>query len=421
MTNNSNDFDDNLDKTTKTTDTNAYFPTAWVMMIGLIVAVGPLSIDMYLPALPVMADEFGVTTANVARSVPAYFIGLVIGQLFYGPWSDRVGRVLPMYVGMAIFVAASVVCATASSEIVLFVARTLQALGACATGVVTRAAIRDRLSAVASARAFSLTILVMGLAPILAPSLGAFVLKFADWRTIFWFLAVYGVVVAVLTKLFLGETHPKQNRTTAPMSQSFKGYIELFKDGDFILPAVAGGLLQGAFFIYLTIVSQLFMQEFGLSQTQFATAFGANAFGFIALTQVNQFLTKRFHLVKLFRFGAIMQCLFASCLLILGMTMGTNAPFLLVFLSIFCCIAFLGFTQPNASAIALAFQKHRAGLAAAAQGSLQFSVGIFGGFLLSLIDASAIVKLGVVVFCLTLAGVILSFKISSQLDFSKAN
>lgn len=163
------------------------------------------------------------------------------------------------------------------------------------------------------------------------------------------------------------------------------------------------------------------MQEFGLSQTQFATAFGANAFGFIALTQVNQFLTKRFHLVKLFRFGAIMQCLFASCLLMLGMTMGANAPFLLVFLSIFCCIAFLGFTQPNASAIALAFQKHRAGLAAAAQGSLQFSVGIFGGLLLSLIDASAIVKLGVVVFCLTLSGVILSFKISSQLDFSKAN
>lgn len=395
------------------------FPTLWVMMLGVMVAIGPLSIDMYLPALPSMADDFGVTKASIARSVPAYFIGLVLGQLFYGPWSDRVGRVLPMYWGMAIFIVASVVCATADSEGVLFVARTAQALGACATSVVTRAAIRDRLSPIASAKAFSLTILVMGIAPILAPSFGALVLSFANWRMIFWLLVGYGVLILLLTKLFLVETHPVAYRTTTPMSHSFKGYVDLLQDKSFLLPALAGGALQGAFFIYLTIASELLMGEFGLSESKFALLFGANAFGFVALTQINQFLTSRIHLVKLFRFGAMMQCVFACCLVVLGLSMGDTTPILWLFLCVFGCIAFLGFTQPNASALALAYQKHRAGQAAAAQGSLQFSVGIFGGLLLSFIQASAMLKLGITLSLLTALGVFLSYQIDDKLDLTK--
>lgn len=395
------------------------FPALWVMMLGVMIAIGPLSIDMYLPALPSMAQDFGVTTTNIARSVPAYFIGLVVGQLFYGPFSDRVGRVLPMYIGMVIFVLASIVCATITNEIVLFVARTVQALGACVTAVVTRAAIRDRLSPIGSARAFSLMVLVMGLAPILAPSLGALVLKISNWQMIFWVLAGYGVLNLILTKLFLKETLPTHQRVREPMSHAFAGYVDLLKDKRFLLPAVAGGLLQGAFFIYLTIASELFMQEFGLSESAFAIAFGANAFGFILLTQINQFLTKKYHLIKLFRFGAIMQLIFAACLMVLGLTMGSHAPFVLVFLFIFCCIAFLGFTQPNAAAIALAHQKHRAGMASAAQGALQFSVGIFGGLLLSLVAASPLIKLGVIVFVLVALGTFLVYRINPKLDLTK--
>ncbi len=355
------------------------FPTVWIMVMGVMIAIGPLAIDMYLPALPSMAEDFGVTTADVARSVPAYFVGLVFGQLFYGPFSDRVGRVKPMYLGMSIFVVASIICATTTNEYVLFAARTMQALGACVTAVVTRAAIRDTLSPIASARAFSLMVLVMGLAPILAPSLGTVVLEVATWHGIFWVLAAYGVLNIVLTKVFLKETLAPENRNTRPVSETFVGYIELFKDGRFVLPAVAAGLLQGAFFIYLSIASELFMESFGLSERQFAIAFGVNAFGFIAMTQLNQFLTKRVHLVTLLRLGASMQWIFAVCLMSMGLMWGAEAPFILVFVSIFLCISGLGLTQPNATAIALAFQKKRAGMASAAQGALQFSVGIFGG------------------------------------------
>ncbi|OOS23903.1 Bcr/CflA family drug resistance efflux transporter [Moraxella porci DSM 25326] len=396
----------------------AHFPALWVMMLGVMVAIGPLSIDMYLPAFPSMAEDFGVSVSVIAKSVPAYFIGLVFGQLFYGPFSDRVGRVKPMYLGMTIFIIASIICATTNNEYVLFAARTLQALGACVTAVVTRAAIRDTLNPVQTARAFSLMVLVMGVAPILAPSLGAMILQVADWHAVFWFLAGFGLLNLILTKLFLKETLKPEYRNTKPMRETFGQYLSLIKDGRFMLPALAAGLLQGAFFIYLSISSELFMVNYHLTEQQFAIAFGANAFGFIALTQVNQLLTKRFDLVQLLRVGALIQLIASSCLLVLGLMFGGQADFYLVFLSIFICIAGLGFTQPNAAAIALAFQKSRAGMASAMQGALQFSVGIFGGLLIGLFELNPVTKLGIIVSILVMVGTWLVFRIDPKTDLS---
>lgn len=391
----------------------------WVMMLGAMIAIGPLSIDMYLPAFPSMAEDFGVNVGTIAKSVPAYFLGLVFGQLFYGPFSDRIGRVRPLYLGMSIFIIASIICATTNNEYALFIARTLQALGACVTTVVTRAAIRDTLNPVQSARAFSLMVLVMGVAPILAPSLGALILKVADWHGIFWFLASFGVLNLLLTKCFLKETLKPENRNTRPMSESFGQYFGLIKDRTFMLPAVASGLLQGAFFIYLSISSELFMVNYQLTEHQFAIAFGVNAFGFIALTQVNQFLTKRFHLVNLLRTGAVIQLAAAGVLLILGLIFGGKASFYWVFVSLFICIAGLGLTQPNATAIALAFQKKRAGLASALQGALQFSVGIFGGLLIGLFELDPVTRLGITTSILVAVGTFLVFYINPKLDLSR--
>lgn len=404
---------------TITNNQETKFPVLWVMMLGVMIAIGPLSIDMYLPAFPSMAEDFGVNVSTIAKSVPAYFLGLVFGQLFYGPFSDRIGRVRPLYLGMSIFIIASIICATTNNAYVLFIARTLQALGACVTTVVTRAAIRDTLNPVQSARAFSLMVLVMGVAPILAPSLGALILKVADWHGIFWFLASFGVLNLLLTKCFLKETLKPENRNTRPMSESFGQYFGLMKDRTFMLPAVASGLLQGAFFIYLSISSELFMVNYQLTEHQFAIAFGVNAFGFIALTQVNQFLTKRFHLVNLLRTGAVIQLAAAGVLLILGLIFGGKASFYWVFASLFICIAGLGLTQPNATAIALAFQKKRAGLASALQGALQFSVGIFGGLLIGLFELDPVTRLGITTSILVVVGTFLVFYINPKLDLSR--
>jgi len=395
-------------------------PVAWIMMLGLIVAIGPLSIDMYLPALPAMADDFGVSTAFMANSVPAYFVGLVFGQLIYGPLSDRVGRVKPLYFGMALYVVASIVCATTSSEYVLFAGRTVQALGACVGAVVTRAAIRDRLTAKQTAKAFSIMILVMGLAPILAPSLGALFLQFFDWHSIFWFLAAFGMLNLLLTKFFFFETLSEENRNARPAKEVLSQYWDLLKDPRFNYPAIGGGLLMGAMFVYISSASELIMDTYGVSATHFGWLFGMNAAGFVGLTQLNQWLTNRFRILSILRFGTMMQVISAAALFIIGLIFGTDAWLPLVLACIFFCIAGLGLTQPNASAIALAFQKTRAGMASAMQGSLMFSVGIFGGLLLNLFPVNPVLKIGIAMFSLMSLGAFLIWQIDRNLNLDDA-
>ncbi len=396
-------------------------PVAWIMMLGLIVAIGPLSIDMYLPALPTMAKDFGVSTAQISNSVPAYFMGLVFGQLIYGPLSDRIGRVKPLYFGMTLYVIASLICATTDSQYVLFAARTLQALGACVGAVVTRAAIRDTLPPRQMAKAFSIMVLVMGLAPILAPSLGAAFLRFFDWHAIFWFLAAFGVLNLFLTKFFFKETLTEENRNVRPLNTILSQYVDLLKDPSFGYPAVGAGLLMGSMFVYISAAPELLMDGYGLTESQFSLVFGVNAAGFIGLTQVNQFLTNRFRLISLLRFGAALQMISASCLLLLGIIYGSEAWLPLVLICIFFCISGLGLTQPNASAIALAFQKHRAGMASALQGSLMFCVGIFGGVLLNLFPVNPVFKLGVTMAILMSLGTFLVYRIDRSLNLDTAD
>lgn len=399
---------------------SADLPVAWIMMLGLMVAVGPLSIDMYLPALPLMADDFGVSTAFMANSVPAYFLGLVFGQLFYGPFSDRVGRVKPLYIGMTLYVIASILCATTDNEYVLFVGRTMQALGACVGAVVTRAAIRDRLTAKQTAKAFSIMILVMGLAPILAPSLGALFLQFSTWHSIFWFLAAFGALNLLLTKFFFFETLTEENRNLRPAKEVLSQYWDLLKDPTFNYPAIGGGLLMGAMFVYISSASELIMDTYGVSATHFGWLFGMNAAGFVGLTQLNQWLTNRFRILSILRFGAIMQVISAGVLFVIGLLLGTDAWLPLVLACIFFCIAGLGLTQPNASAIALAFQKRRAGMASALQGSLMFSVGIFGGLLLNLFPVNPVLKIGIAMFALMSIGTFLIWQIDRNLNLDDA-
>ena len=399
---------------------SAELPVAWIMMLGLIVAVGPLSIDMYLPALPAMADSFGVSTAFMANSVPAYFIGLVFGQLFYGPFSDRVGRVKPLYFGMTLYIIASIVCATTNNEYVLFAGRTLQALGACVGAVVTRAAIRDRLTARQTAKAFSIMILVMGLAPILAPSLGAVFLRFFDWHSIFWFLAAFGTLNLLLTKFFFFETLTEENRNIRPAKEVLSQYWDLLKDPTFNYPAIGGGLLMGAMFVYISAASELIMDTYGISATHFGWIFGLNAAGFVGLTQLNQWLTNRFRILSILRFGAMMQVISAGALFTIGLIFGVDAWLPVVLACIFFCIAGLGLTQPNASAIALAFQKRRAGMASALQGSLMFSVGIFGGLLLNIFPVNPVLKIGTAMFVLMSLGCYLIWQIDRNLNLDDA-
>lgn len=364
------------------TSTRSY-PFIWIVVLGLLTALGPLSIDMYLPALTVIAQDLSVPTAWVASSIPAYFLGLVVGQLIYGPISDRVGRKLPLYTGLALFSVASLLCAMAQSVDMLIIARIVQALGGCVGVVIARAAIRDRLSPAESSQAFSLLILVVGVAPILAPLFGSFVLAVVGWRGIFYSLALVGLVTILLIHYYFEETLVPAARRHLNLAQVFASYWDLLKDHRFRTPALAGGLLIAAMFSYISSATELFVAHFGMSAHGFAWLFGMNAAGLIFLSQVNGRLVKKLGLLTLLHIGACMQVFGVVLLLLLGLT-GHNTIVTTMF-GLFFVVSAIGFTSPNATAIALSSQGHRAGMASALLGAIQFAFGLIAGLAVNML------------------------------------
>lgn len=368
-----------------TTDSNSNTPIkatrpynmSWIVILALLTALGPLSIDMYLPALPVMAADLSVKTALVTNSLPAYFFGLALGQLVYGPLSDRVGRKIPLYFGLSLFVVASLACAFADSISMLLVARFFQALGGCVGVVIARAAIRDRLSVSDSAQAYSMLLLVMGVAPILAPMLGSWLLLITGWQGIFVVLMAVGILCLALVHFYFKETLVIENRRELTVKQVFSTYWDLLKDNRFRTPALAGGLLGAAMFTYISASSALFIDHFGVTAQHFAWIFGFNALGLIALSQLNGRLVKRMGLLRLLHVGASLQTFGAIFLLFLAMT--GHATLWSTMFGLFFVVSGIGFTSPNATAISLAFQGHRAGMASALVGALQFGFGLVAG------------------------------------------
>lgn len=264
------------------------YSTAWILLLALLTSLGPLSIDMYLPALPAMASEFGVSTQMVANSLPAYFFGLALGQLIYGPLSDRIGRKPPLYIGLVLFSLASMLCVFAHNEWGLIAARILQALGGCVGVVIARAAIRDRLDLQTSAQAFSSMMIVMTIAPIIAPTLGAWLLRWMNWEAIFVVLTCVGIICCLCVHFFFKETLTKERRLKLSFQQVLTLYFAIIKDRDFRFPMLAGCLTGGALFCYISGSSALMMDQYGLSETAFAYVFGANAFGIMLFSTLKK-------------------------------------------------------------------------------------------------------------------------------------
>jgi DHA1 family bicyclomycin/chloramphenicol resistance-like MFS transporter len=373
----------------------------WIALLGMLTALAPLSIDMYLPALPQIADSLSVSTALVSNTVPAYFFGLAIGQLIYGPISDRIGRKIPLYFGLSIFVVASVLCAFSNQIELLIAARVLQAFGGCVGVVIARAAIRDRLSPTESVQAYSLLILVMGLAPILAPLMGSVLLQWVGWRGIFMVLALFGVFCLVMIYRHFEETLVPAARRQLTLPQVFASYADLLKDHRFRTPALAGGALMAVMYCYITVSSALFMAHFKVTPQQFSLIFGFNAAGLIAISQLNGFLVKKVGLLPLLHFGASMQLF--GVVLLLCLEFSGHATLSLTMLSLFFIVSGIGFTAPNSTAIALSLQGHRAGMASALLGAIQFGFGLLAGVIVfalpfDLLRSMSIVMLFLVVF-----------------------
>ena len=370
------------------------YATTWIMLLALLTSLGPLSIDMYLPALPQMANDFGITTQRVANTLPAYFLGLALGQLIYGPLSDRIGRKTPLYFGLLLYICASILCTFANSEWSLIAARILQALGGCVGVVIARAAIRDRLDLQSSAQAFASMMIVMGIAPIIAPSLGALVLLYFSWPAVFVFLSAIGLICLICVHFFFQESLPVERRLNLNLKQVLNLYGAIFKQKSFRWPMLAGCFSGGILFCYISSSASILMDDYGLNQQQFAYAFGLNALGIMLLSSINKKLGRTFSVLQRLKIGAVLQLL--GVMVLLSASLLSNVALWIILIGMFLAISGIGFTGPNAMALAMAEQGERAGTASAVMGSMQFACGLLAGVMLNFLLWSALANMAIV-------------------------
>ncbi|MCC6145309.1 MAG: Bcr/CflA family multidrug efflux MFS transporter [Candidatus Hydrogenedentes bacterium] len=370
-----------------------------VMLLGALVAFGPLSIDMYLPAMPSLARDFAVPLATVEFSVSAFLIGMAIGQLVYGPVSDRFGRKPLLYIGLTLYAASSAACALAPGAEVLIAARVMQALGSCAGVVVARAMVRDLFEPREAAGAFSLMMLVMGAAPILAPLLGGYITAYFGWRSIFWLLAVLALLCVAVLSRALPETHGADPGVR--LRDSFRTYARILRHRQFMGYAVSGSLAQAGMMAYITGAPFIFIELFGVPAEHFGWIFGLNAFGLISMAQVNLLLLRRYTLDQVLRVSFALIAGIGFFLLLAGCFGWGIWP---VGIGLFSYLAVLGITFPNTAAGALADQGAVAGSASALMGSIQFTLGFAASALLTRIHAHGSLPMtGIIAGCGLLA------------------
>lgn len=370
-------------------------PLSWLLTLGALAAFAPMAIDMYLPAFPAIARDLRTDSGQVQLTMAACFLGFAIGQLLYGPLSDRFGRKPPLYAGIGLFVLASAGCALASSIESLIVLRFLQAFGGCAGMVIGRAIVRDRFQANEAARLFSLLILVMGLAPILAPLFGGLLLSVASWRAIFIALLVFGLLCGIASWRVLSETLPPDRRQSLHPVALARGFAEILRHREFYGHVLVGGFAHAGMFAYITSSSFVFIEHFQIAPGHFGWLFGANAAGLIAMSQLNRQLLKTRSTSQLLNAGNRLALVMGAALLLAA----SLAPqhLLLVAAPLFGFVASLGITLPNASANALAPFGLRAGTASALMGTLQFLFATAAATLISGLPAEGPLMMATVV------------------------
>lgn len=351
--------------------TSRFFGAA--IILGLLSAIGPFAIDMYLPALPSIKESLHTDVDTAQMSLMAFFISLGVGQLIYGPVSDMLGRKKPIYFGLVVFALGSIGCALAPDIHTLIAFRFLQGLGACAGMVIPRAIVRDMHTGHDAARLMALLMLVFSVSPILAPLTGSIVIKFASWRGIFWTVmgaAIFGLILAITV---LKETRPRELRVDSTFGSALRSYGVLLRDRHYLGLIFIGSFGVASFFAYLANSSFILINHYGLTETQYSLAFSINAIAFIGAAQFAGKLGARHGLAKVVRTAVTGYAATMLALLLLNIAGINQLPVLMAVL--FVGYGFLGLVIPSTAVLALDDHGKIAGTAAALLGTMQFVVG----------------------------------------------
>jgi len=373
-----------------------------IVILGLLSAIGPFSIDMYLPGFPAMAADLHTDVATISLSLSSFFIGISFGQMLYGPLLDRFGRKRPLYIGLTAYLLASIGCAMATSADQLIWLRLLQALGSCSGMVASRAMVRDLFPVSENAKVFSLLMLVVGVSPIIAPTLGGYLSSAFSWHYVFIVLAAMTALILLAVHFYLPESRKPDPNFSLKPRPIIKGFLAVAKEPQFYTYALTGSIASAGLYAYISGSPSVFMEIYKVSEKQYGWIFAMVAAGLITSSQLNTVLLKKYTSEQIIVIALLCQSL-TGIMLFAGSLLGL----LNVFSTIVLCFFFLccqGFTFPNTSALSLAPFSKMAGSASALLGSIQMGIGAFTSAMVSYLTNGTAVPMTVVMMCCALTG-----------------
>ena len=368
------------------------------LVLGLVAAVGPFAIDMYLPAMPKIQSDLGTSMQAVQWTIVAYFLAFGVAQLIYGPWADQAGRKPPMYAGLALFMVGTVICAVAPTIEVLIAGRFVQGIGGAANMVVLRAMIRDLATGASATRMMSTIMIVIAISPLLAPLSGSALLAFGSWRLVFWALLLAATLSFFLIYFMVDETLPPENRQRFDLITMRKGMGVLFSDRSFLAMTFLAGFAFASFFVFIASASFVYTGQFGLSPTQFSLAFAVNAFGFFAASQFAAPISQRLGSKRMI---VLATSAFAiATILLFALALAGFANLYVTMAGLFIANMFLGLVLPTAQVLALEEQGEHAGLAASLGGTMQMvAAGVLVAATGPFMDGTVVPMLGAIALC----------------------
>ena len=353
-----------------------------ILILGLLTAIGPFSIDMYLPAFPEIAKNLHTSVAQVMLSLSSFFIGISVGQLIYGPLLERFGRKKPLYAGLCIYLLASIGCAMATSVNALILFRLLQALGGCAGMVAARAIVRDLFAVKENAKIFSLLMLVVAVSPIIAPTAGGYITAAFGWRYVFITLIFVNLIILAGVYFLLPESKKPDPHFSLKAGAIIKSFGSILRHPQFYTFALTGAVAYGGLCAYVSGSPNVFMEVFRVNEKQYGWIFALIAVGIISASQVNTLALKKYSSEQIIKVATLSQSLIGITLAGLSFFGWSELYFTIFLIFLFLCCQ--GFIFPNASALSLAAFGHNAGSASALMGAIQMGVGAGASALVSL-------------------------------------
>ena len=348
--------------------------TFLIILLGILAAIGPFTIDMYLPAFGRIADALGTDESRVAFTLTSYFFGIAIGQLIYGPIVDKYGRKKPLLFGLFLYAVSAVGCALSSSIEIMIVMRLFQALGGCVGMVASVSIISDVYQVDQRARAFSSIMLVMGIAPLIAPSLGSLIVSNASWEYIFYFLAAFSTLVWLLIYVFLPETSRYMHRNPLKIKTVANSYKLVLQNKVFLNYTLAGSLSMAILFAYISAASFIFLNHYQLSEERFSLLFAVNASGLVVGNFLNGRLTKYYHYLTMAKYASII--LFTVTAVVFTIFyFQENPSYSSTVISLVTIMFLIGFINPNATAASISPFTENTGTASALGGAVRMGVG----------------------------------------------